>query len=328
MLISLEDQLNTKIFTVYAVLLILASSFFLLNGCGAKPTSLGSPILYTYIIGELDGITETTGEVHANALGHLNISMPTSYNPITHTFEVRNVPVNDTIYIKAIQYDASGTWASTSFSYGKVDITTEPVYCVITFESPASIDATCTVLSGFNMSGYGTYISKNNRLLLQVYSTSGGSIGSTFTINKLPKLLSGDSYVVTLSEKNSSGDVLSRYFYDIPVGASAFNMATPECPTTSFLVFPPNLTTFATGTPTFEWQSIPWADYYQLWVFDSSLINQKWYVSTTESRVSMPVDIASQIGSGTFVWQVEAHRNSTIETDVFCNGLLPGYVVP
>lgn len=326
--------MNKKIYALFGILL-LAASTILIAGCGTDPTTLGSTAQsYTSITGRVDNVTQASVEVFANALGHSSSTMPVistipvTYDNNTHTFEVSNAPANDTIYIGARQHDASSSLASTFYSYGKINVGTDPGYLVVTFEAPATVDADCNVPKGFNIGGYRAYVSKNDKAVLPVI-TMDEDYGNSIVINKLPKLLQGDSYVINFTEFNASYDSLDKYFYDIDKdGEHIFDISTPEVPATQFLIFPTDGTTISAGVPTFEWQKISWAKEYNIWVYSSDMSKVEWHAITTEANIRMPADIATAAGSGTFCWQVAADDCGAPICNVFSNRILPEYIVP
>jgi len=320
--------MNTKIYTFYAVLLILATSLFLLYGCGANPTGSGAETsTFTTITGMLDGVTQVSGEIHVNAFAHLNTTMPTKYNYTTHTYEVSNVPLNDTIYIIASQHDASYTSASYSYAYNRIDVGSGPGSMIITFETQATVEANCTEAPGCDMYGYGAYISNDDKYLLLIYSACG-SPGTSFSINKLPPLKTGDCYIISLCENNAFNDGFQKDFFNVQAGANSFNMATPEVPSVPFLVFPPDKTTFETGTPTFEWQPVSWADHYVVHVYTSDMSQGVWTLVTTETKAIMPSSVATAAGSGDFNWEVEVWPVTAYKGCYFQNRTLPKYTMP
>jgi hypothetical protein len=253
--------------------------------------------------------------------------MPVIYDNATHTFEVRNVPANDTVYIGAMQHDASSSLNSISYSYGRINIGTDAGYLAVTFEAQAAVDADCNVPKGFNIGGYRVYVSKDNKPVLPII-TMDGDYGNSIAMNKLPKLLPGDSYIIDLTEFNTNCDSLDKFFYDIQDGWNTFDISTPEIPATQFLIFPPDGAAFSTGVPTFEWQEIPWAKQYNIWVYSSDMSKEEWHATTTEAKICMPADVAAAAGSGTFVWQVSADNRGTAVCNIFSNRVLPGYTVP
>ena len=329
--------MNIRTYAFYAISLILASSFFLLNGCGNVTGDKETPA-YTYITGRLDNVTQVSPEVSPVVeayyrsgdapSSHLAVKLcvTTFYNG-TNTFEVILVPKNSTVYILGRQHDAAGSSSSYSYAYNRIDVADDPATVIVTFESPTTIDATCSPLTGFTMYSYNVYISRDNKFLLQVIGMGGGSLGNTFSIEKLPRLLSGDSYIVALSERNASEDALEKYFYNMSDGTVPFDMSTPEAPDTSFIVFPPDGTTFTTGNPTFEWQDIPWADNYVLWFYTADMASSKWMTSTTECKLEMPASVKSSFGSGDFRFQIEAQKSGTIESYFFTNSVLPKFTI-
>jgi hypothetical protein len=326
--------MNKKIYALFGILL-LAAGTILIAGCGSDPTisdtGAGAKQTYTFITGRVDNVTQTNCEVFANALGHLSTTMPVisvmpvTYDNATGTFEISNVPANDTIYIGARQHDACSSVNSVSYSYGRINVGTGVGYLAVTFEAQATVDADCNVPKGFNIGGYRAYVSRDGKPVLPII-TMDGDYGNSIAISKLPKLLPGDSYIINFTEFNSDYDSLDKYFYNIGDGFHAFDISTPEVPATEFLISPPDGAAFTSAVPTFEWQEIPWAKEYNIWVYNS-VSKEEWHAVTTGTKISMPADVAAAAGKGTFYWQVSADDNGTAIYNIFSNRILPGYTV-
>jgi len=314
-------------FLAYSGVLLLIAACLQLTGCAATPTSNGASSSTVIITGILMNVTQASGEVRADALNS-NWTKLATYYPDTHLFEVVGAPTNDTIYFKAVQYNAAHAYTTESFAYNRISVETSSVFAVVTFETMVTVDANCTVHSGYTMEGYGIYIYNKGKNAFQLYSTGGSFLGASFPINRLPPLIGDDTYTITLTEKNASNDGLQKEFYNVTAGVTPFNMATPEIPVSSFIVFPPDSTTFTTGNPTFEWQPMWWADHYLLRVYTEDMHSVVWTVSTTETEIEMPGSVVASAGSGDFRFEVEVHPVAAFSECYFQNGNLPKFTIP
>lgn len=245
--------------------------------------------------------------IRANAYNNLYRYMPVTYESSTNTYEVRNVPVGDTIYVMAMAGTdgTSNSYTMDCYAYNKIVAGSGTNYLNISFEPMVSIEATCSLLPGFTVEGYAAYISTGNKFMLQAENL-WGAMSNTFTIGRLPALQGDDKYIIGIGVKNIYGDRLQKYFYNIGQGNSSFDISSPSVPSGSFLAYPASGETIS-GTATFEWQSVSWADFYELWVYDSATYS-KWIVWTRNNKITMPNNIWNSLPSGDYSYQVYAYK--------------------
>jgi hypothetical protein len=237
-----------------------------------------------------------------------------SYNSTTQTYTITGAPDEGEVYVTVYYstYEA-GSYLD-KYAYGKTSANPgETKSLNISFGDYRSLSGSISLPSGFTVSWISASLYKGYQYRGGLSSASSPS--STYQINYLPPLESGDSYSIAVYTSNSGGDQISKRYYNITgttqdVDLSSLTPPTPSSPS------PADGANLAGALPAFAWDKVAGENIiYQINLYEYSTSESKsiWSVWTKNNSIAFPSGI---IGSGgltsgkTYRWIVAAVSSS------------------
>lgn len=222
-----------------------------------------------------------------------------SYNPGTYRYEITGAPADRDTYVN-IMYDKYG--------YNKIDTSGGGQYSLnISLESWITLEGTVlNIPDNYLFEQADAEIFNNHRFVSEWFYTCNKTGPESFSLNIIPAK-SGDSYCAYINA-NSADSAFFKYFYYDNLGTKeTFDLSSLALP--EKLVTSPSVNEIISGTPSFEWNSVPGVTYYYLECYDKAIpyTSFYWGVYTCDTRISLPACVMSQMISGhKYYFSVEA----------------------
>ncbi|MBI5699332.1 carboxypeptidase regulatory-like domain-containing protein [Candidatus Saganbacteria bacterium] len=257
--------------------------------------------------GTLTGVPGSLS-VYGTAYSKNKYSSNLSYNSTTQTYTMTGAPDEGEVYV-AVYYSTyeAGSYIN-KFAYGKTSANPgETKTLNISFGDYRSLSGSISLPSGFTASWLPASLYKGYQYRGPLSSASNPT--STYQINYLPPLESGDSYSIAVYASNSGGDQISKRYYNITgttqdVDLSSLTLPTPASPS------PSDGANLAGAPPSFAWDKVAGENIvYQISLYEYSTSESKsiWSVWTRNNSIAFPSGL---IGSGalesgkTYRWSI------------------------
>lgn len=248
--------------------------------------------------------------VHGTAYSKNKYSSNSSYNSTAQTYTITGAPDEGEVYVTVYYstYEA-GSYLD-KYAYGKTSANPgETKTLNITFGDYKSLSGNISLPSGFTAGSVSSSLYKGYQYRGGLSRASNPS--STYQINYLPPLESGDSYAISVWASNSGGDYIYKLYYNITgttqdVDLSSLILPAPASPS------PSDGANLAGTLPSFAWDKVAGENIvYQISLYEYSTSESKsiWSVWTKNNSIAFP---SGTIGSGgltsgkTYRWSISA----------------------
>ena len=217
------------------------------------------------------------------------------YDETTQTYEVTYAPDDGLTYLTADWDDG----VQERYAYNKINTNGGGTFDLnISFESEVTLEGvSATPPSGYTMYSASAYIAKDKKALIYAGGKWDPVSSTNGVISRVIPLKSGDSYRISLGAKDSNNEYLTKYFYDRTAGSNQnfqfSSLQTPD-PFVKYLIDGG----VVTGTPTFEWQSVPGATSYYVDLSGWNVNEFDWWAYTNDNKITLPPSVVSRLVSG------------------------------